>query len=59
LFLFLPTDDFWRDYHDMQSRGVKFREAPGEESYGTVAVLEDLYGNPWDPLMPSPASSSG
>jgi catechol 2,3-dioxygenase-like lactoylglutathione lyase family enzyme len=50
VFLFLHTDDFWRDYHDMTARGVKFREPPREEAYGTVAVFEDLYGNRWDLL---------
>jgi catechol 2,3-dioxygenase-like lactoylglutathione lyase family enzyme len=45
VFLFLHTDDFWRDYREMLARGVKFREAPRREPYGTVAVFEDLYGN--------------
>jgi catechol 2,3-dioxygenase-like lactoylglutathione lyase family enzyme len=45
VFLFLHTDDFWRDYAQMKARGVKFRESPREETYGTVAVFEDLYGN--------------
>ncbi len=53
VFLFLHTDDFSRDYHGMQSRGVKFLETPREEPYGTVAVFEDLYGNKWDLLMPA------
>jgi catechol 2,3-dioxygenase-like lactoylglutathione lyase family enzyme len=53
VFLFLHTDDFWRDFHAMQSRGVKFLESPREEPYGTVAVFEDLYGNKWDLLMPA------
>jgi catechol 2,3-dioxygenase-like lactoylglutathione lyase family enzyme len=53
VFLFLHTDDFWNDYRGMQSRGVKFLEAPREESYGTVAVFEDLYGNKWDLLKPA------
>lgn len=48
VFLFLDTDDFRRDYDAYTSRGVKFIEAPREESYGTVAVFEDLYGNRWD-----------
>src|SRR5271169_3351034 len=48
VFLFLHTDDFWRDYHAYQSRGVRFLESPRHESYGTVAVFEDLYGNQWD-----------
>ncbi len=51
VFLFLQTDDFWRDYEDMRARGVVFREAPRTESYGTVAVFEDLYGNRWDLLQ--------
>jgi catechol 2,3-dioxygenase-like lactoylglutathione lyase family enzyme len=53
VFLFLHTDHFWNDYSNMQSRGVKFLETPREESYGTVAVFEDLYGNKWDLLMPA------
>ena len=48
--LLLHTDDFWRDYHAMQAKGVKFCEEPRSESYGTVAVFEDLYGNRWDLL---------
>lgn len=51
VFLFLHTDDFWRDYRAMKERGVKFRETPRDESYGTVAVFEDLYGNKWDLLQ--------
>jgi lactoylglutathione lyase len=50
VFLFLHTDDFWRDYRAMTARGVRFIEAPREEAYGTVAVFEDLYGNKWDLL---------
>lgn len=50
VFLFLHTDDFWRDYRDYQSKGVVFVREPAEESYGTVAVFEDLYGNLWDLL---------
>jgi catechol 2,3-dioxygenase-like lactoylglutathione lyase family enzyme len=50
VFLFLHTDDFWRDYEQMTARKVKFIGPPGEESYGTVAVFEDLYGNQWDLL---------
>ncbi len=45
---FLFTDDFWRDFHAYQSRGVVFVREPVTEPYGTVAVLEDLYGNRWD-----------
>ena len=51
VFLFLHTDDFWRDYRAMTARGVSFSEAPREETYGTVAVFEDLYGNKWDLLQ--------
>ena len=50
VFLFLHTDDFWRDYRAMTARGVKFIREPREEAYGTVAVFEDLYGNKWDLL---------
>jgi catechol 2,3-dioxygenase-like lactoylglutathione lyase family enzyme len=50
VFLFLHTDDFQRDWHRMRAAGVRFREEPREESYGTVAVFEDLYGNAWDLL---------
>ncbi|MEO8168124.1 MAG: VOC family protein, partial [bacterium] len=50
VFLFLNTDDFWRDYHDMVSLGIKFVREPKKEVYGTVAVFEDLYGNLWDLL---------
>ena len=50
VFLFLNTDDFWRDYHDMVAKGIKFVREPKEESYGMVAVFEDLYGNLWDLL---------
>jgi len=48
VFLFLHTDDFWRDYQAYRARGVLFREEPREEQYGIVAVFEDLYGNCWD-----------
>ena len=47
---FLNTDDFWRDYKTMVARGINFVRPPKEESYGTVAVFEDLYGNLWDLL---------
>lgn len=50
VFLFLFTDDFWRDYNKMLERGVHFVRPPKEEEYGTVAVFEDLYGNKWDLL---------
>jgi catechol 2,3-dioxygenase-like lactoylglutathione lyase family enzyme len=52
VFLFLHTDDFWRDFRAMGDKGVRFCEEPREESYGTVAVFEDLYGNRWDLLQP-------
>lgn len=48
VFLFLGTDDFWRDYNDMISKGIEFVRTPEEQSYGTVAVFKDLYGNLWD-----------
>ena len=48
VFLFLQTDDFWRDYREMVTLGIKFIREPKEEDYGTVAVFEDLYGNLWD-----------
>jgi catechol 2,3-dioxygenase-like lactoylglutathione lyase family enzyme len=48
VFLFLQTDDFWRDYKLLQSRNVHFVREPKDEPYGTVAVFADLYGNLWD-----------
>jgi catechol 2,3-dioxygenase-like lactoylglutathione lyase family enzyme len=48
VFLFLGTDDFWRDYRRMVSQGIRFVREPKEEPYGTVAVFADLYGNLWD-----------
>jgi catechol 2,3-dioxygenase-like lactoylglutathione lyase family enzyme len=48
VFLFLQTDDFWRDYKNMQSQGINFVREPKTEEYGTVAVFADLYGNLWD-----------
>lgn len=48
VFLFLATDDFWRDYNEMLAAGIHFVRPPKEASYGTVAVFEDLYGNLWD-----------
>lgn len=50
VFLLLHTDDFHRDYQRMLAQGVVFREQPRDESYGIVAVFEDLYGNLWDLL---------
>jgi len=52
VFLFLHTDDFWRDYNAYKARGVDFTEAPREEIYGTVVVFRDLYGNKWDLVQP-------
>jgi catechol 2,3-dioxygenase-like lactoylglutathione lyase family enzyme len=51
VFLFLHTDDFWRDYNAYKNKGVNFVREPVEESYGTVAVFRDLYGNLWDLLQ--------
>jgi catechol 2,3-dioxygenase-like lactoylglutathione lyase family enzyme len=48
VFLFLHTDDFWRDYNAMKARGVQFIQEPREEAYGNVVVFVDLYGNKWD-----------
>ena len=48
VFLFLETDDFWRDYELYRSRGIEFARPPLEADYGTVAVFKDLYGNLWD-----------
>jgi catechol 2,3-dioxygenase-like lactoylglutathione lyase family enzyme len=53
VFLFLQTDDFWRDYDAFKSRGVRFMEKPRQEAYGTVVVFVDLYGNRWDLLQPA------
>jgi catechol 2,3-dioxygenase-like lactoylglutathione lyase family enzyme len=52
VFLFLYTDDFWRDFHAYKARGVVFVREPKEEGYGTVAVFRDLYGNLWDLVEP-------
>ena len=57
VFLFLHTDDFWRDYAAYRSKGVVFVRDPKEESYGTVAVVADLYGTLWDLLQPKMAAS--
>lgn len=53
VFLFLYTDNFWRDYKKMESRGIKFIRPPQDLAYGTVAVFEDLYGNKWDLIEPN------
>jgi catechol 2,3-dioxygenase-like lactoylglutathione lyase family enzyme len=52
VFLFLFTDDFGRDFQSYKARGIVFVREPKEESYGTVAVFQDLYGNLWDLLQP-------
>lgn len=51
VFLFLQTNDFWRDYESMKAKGVTFNEEPRVEEYGTVVVFQDLYGNKWDLLQ--------
>lgn len=56
VFLFLYTDDFWRDFRSYKAKGVIFVREPKEEPYGTVAVFKDLYGNLWDLLQPTPAA---
>jgi len=50
VFLFLNSDDFWRDYNEMVSKGIEFVREPREADYGMVAVFKDLYGNLWDLL---------
>ena len=52
VFLFLYTDDFWRDYNNMLEQKINFVRLPVNEPYGTVAVFEDLYGNLWDLIQP-------
>ena len=58
VFLFLYTDDFWRDYSLFKAKGVKFVREPKEMNYGTIAVFEDLYGNQWDLLEPNDNNKS-
>ncbi|MCX2678969.1 VOC family protein [Galbibacter sp. EGI 63066] len=58
VFLFLFTDDFWRDYNKMVDRNINFVRPPTEYEYGRVAVFEDLYGNLWDLLEPSENNKS-
>lgn len=57
VFLFLYTDDCWRDYESYHSQGVHFLSEPREEAYGLVGVFLDLYGNQWDLLQPSQSHS--
>jgi catechol 2,3-dioxygenase-like lactoylglutathione lyase family enzyme len=52
VFLFLYTEDFWRDYGSYKDKGVVFAREPKQETYGTVAVFKDLYGNLWDLIEP-------
>ena len=52
VFLFLYTDNFWRDFNSYRTKGIIFVRDPKEEPYGTVAVFQDLYGNLWDLLEP-------
>jgi len=58
VFLFLSTDDFWRDYDEMRAAGILFVREPKVASYGTVAVFEDLYGNLWDLIEPRKPEAS-
>lgn len=52
VFLFLHTDDFWRDYNNYTAKGIEFVRPPVKEEYGTVAVFKDIYGNLWDLIGP-------
>jgi uncharacterized glyoxalase superfamily protein PhnB len=54
VFMFLETDDFYRDYGHMKAHGVRFMEEPRQEAYGTVVVFLDLYGNKWDLIGRAP-----
>ena len=57
VFLFLYTDDFWRDHAHFKSQGIEFVREPSEQPYGTVAVFKDLYGNLWDLVQLKPQSA--
>ena len=57
VFLFLYTDDFWRDYNAYKAKGIEFVRPPKEWSYGTVAVFKDLYGTLWDLVQPNNQNS--
>lgn len=57
VFLFLHSDDFWRDHRALTARGVRFVDGPRDEPYGTVGVFEDLYGNRWDLIGRAEAGS--
>jgi catechol 2,3-dioxygenase-like lactoylglutathione lyase family enzyme len=56
IFLFLYTDDFWRDYHSYKAKGIVFVREPKQEAYGTVAVFKDIYDNQWDLLQQTDAA---
>lgn len=58
VFLILQTDNFERDYREFTARGVHFCETPRHETYGTVAVFEDLYGNRWDLIEMKPLAKN-
>ncbi|MDQ0027791.1 catechol 2,3-dioxygenase-like lactoylglutathione lyase family enzyme [Variovorax paradoxus] len=58
VFLFLYTDDFWRDYERYKAAGVEFTRNPETQPQGTVAVFKDLYGNQWDLMQPSSQNKS-
>ncbi|MDQ8022999.1 MAG: VOC family protein [Moraxellaceae bacterium] len=58
VFLFLYTDDFWRDYECYKANGVEFIRPPQEQPHGIVAVFKDLYGNSWDLMQPNSANRS-
>ena len=58
VFLFLYTDDFWREYKNMKDKGILFVRQPAVEKWGTVAVFKDLYGNLWDLIEPIPKALS-
>ncbi|GAA5164595.1 hypothetical protein GCM10025770_18810 [Viridibacterium curvum] len=53
VFLFLYTDNFWRDYDRFKTHGIDFVRPPQEQAHGLVAVFRDLYGNQWDLIQPS------
>ncbi len=57
VFVFLHTDNFWRDYEALRARGVVFVRPPTEQPFGMVAVFEDLYGNKWDLVQPRDSTS--
>ncbi|WP_425259582.1 VOC family protein [Rubrivivax sp. RP6-9] len=58
VFLFLYTDDFWRDFNAFKANGVEFVREPKVEDHGTVAVFQDLYGNQWDLIQPGRGTSA-